>query len=553
MLFFKSGFVGDSMKRDKIFNCVLVTVLLVLLHPSAGYFRAMELADLNSSHRVDWSHAGCAASISSDKGNIVNIKEFGVRGDGRSDETVAIQTAIKSISLPGILYFPAGVYLITAQLSLPSNIVLRGQGVNATRIDCKSAEGCIGVKGKPAGEYTPLRREALKGNRHLLVDDTSGFTIGQGGQVQQNDIVRAEAQWGEGSVGQMVTIVAIEGNTLTVDPPLHLGFPLLRASKIRPIRFVQHVGVEDLTIRRIDSGANRANNIDFRYAANCWLQRVNSVWTEKHHISGRESLHLEIRDSFVQGAKSKGSGGFGYGVSLNKHATSILVENNIFYDLRHSMIIQMGANGCVFGYNFAKRNYSDDDGGWAKTYISLHGHYPFMNLFEGNIVAWAGVGDYWGPIGPGNTFFRNRVSGTDRFDGEGERHGISVGYVHGAQNLIGNELTGGSIYYSAKKEHPDLNYAVEWEKVVDHANNVQGTSTATLPGQGLPDSFYLKGKPHFFGSMKWPSLGGDSVLGQGTIPARERYLFGTPGASSVPVPSGSGATVPASMLLLDAN
>jgi hypothetical protein len=64
----------------------------------------------------------------------------------------------------------------------------------------------------------------------------------------------------------------------------------------------------------------------------------------------------------------------------------------LFSDLKHAMIIQLGTNGCVFGYNYAQRNYSDD--GWDKTYISVHGHYPFMNLFEGNIVGSAGLADY---------------------------------------------------------------------------------------------------------------------------------------------------------------
>jgi len=48
------------------------------------------------------------------------------------------------------------------------------------------------------------------------------------------------------------------------------------------------------------------------------------------------------------------------------------VENNIFSELRHAMIVQIGVNGCVFGYNYAERNYSND--GWDKTYISIHGH-----------------------------------------------------------------------------------------------------------------------------------------------------------------------------------
>ena len=37
-----------------------------------------------------------------------------------------------------------------------------------------------------------------------------------------------------------------------------------------------------------------------------------------------------------------------------------------------------------------------------------------MNLFESNVVHFAFVADYWGPMGPGNTFFRNRFQGNNR-------------------------------------------------------------------------------------------------------------------------------------------
>ena len=81
------------------------------------------------------------------------------------------------------------------------------------------------------------------------------------------------------------------------------------------------------------------------------------------------------------------------------------------------------------GYNYAEKNYSDDDGGWAKTYISLHGHYAYMNLFEGNTVQEIDVADYWGPCGPGNTFLRNRV----------ESEGIQIMDHSHYQNVIGKD------------------------------------------------------------------------------------------------------------------
>ena len=58
---------------------------------------------------------------------VVNVKDFGAKGDGISDDTIPIQNAINNTS-NNIIYFPAGVYNISDTLVLRSNITLYGQG-----------------------------------------------------------------------------------------------------------------------------------------------------------------------------------------------------------------------------------------------------------------------------------------------------------------------------------------------------------------------------------------------------------------------------------------
>ena len=373
--------------------------------------------------------------------------------------------------------------------------------------------------GSRTGGFVNIQSGLAKGSNQIVVSSGSSFTVGQGGEIQQDDIIPASASWGEYSVGQMVKIVAINGNTLTIDPPLHIGYSLGKHPQIRPIRYVEQVGIEDLHIERLSTGSEGGSNISLTRAADCWVRRVESEWTEKYHIAVSESVHLEIRDSYIHHAYYRGDGGQGYGVSLARHATSVLVENNIFNELRHAMIIQLGTSGCVFGYNYARKNYSDD--GWDKSSIAVHGHYPFMNLFESNIVGWAVMDSVWGANGPDNTLFRNRVGGTDKHQEFGPYRGIWISGFHGPQYIVGNEIQGqDGVYFYSPTGDPD--------DVVVHGNNVLGTMTwdPTIPDHTLPASYYLASKPDFYGAMEWPSIGGDKVIGEGKIPALVRWEEG---------------------------
>ena len=61
--------------------------------------------------------------------SIVNVKDYGATGDGSTDDTTAIQTALAAIPSEGAgIYFPAGEYLVSDFLVVPSNTKLFGDG-----------------------------------------------------------------------------------------------------------------------------------------------------------------------------------------------------------------------------------------------------------------------------------------------------------------------------------------------------------------------------------------------------------------------------------------
>ena len=319
--------------------------------------------------------------------------------------------------------------------------------------------------------------------------------------------------------------------------PLYLGYRADLHPQIRKQGFVTFAGVENLFITRTVSSADGAT-ISLKNAAYCWVKAVESDHTRKAHITCEAVYACVFRDSYLHHAYDYGGDGHGYGVTLGLHVTDCLIENNIFRHLRHAMMVQVGASGNVFGYNSSFENVQGTgetnlNEGWTPCDISMHGHYPNNNLFEGNVVQEIDIADYWGPCGPGNTVFRNKVMA----------EGIDVLDHSNSQNIGANVL-------------PTSNYGILIESgitgTLSHGNVLSGTVQwdQSISDHAFPPSYYLASKPLFFGSMAWPVFGPD-IAAEYTLPAQQRctdsqYIAGTAPVPPIPL---SFSTPPQSYVL----
>jgi hypothetical protein len=264
-------------------------------------------------------------------------------------------------------------------------------------------------------------------------------------------------------------------------------------------------GLQGLYLRRLDT--NSAPTVELKNAAPCWLRDVESEDTSVAHVVTTSVLWCGVRDSDLHHAHDYGGGGPGYGVDLGNHTTACLIENNVFVHLGQAMLVQVGAVGNVFGYNYSIEPTVPEGEGWSPPDISLHGHYPSLNLFEGNTVQEAAVADYWGACGRANTFFRNRI----------QSEGLWVGDHWHGQNVLCNELgTGGDV----------ITIAGTVLDTLVHGNLEEGAVgwDPSIEAREFPPSLYRDARPAFVGAAAWPATGSDVAPAGHRIPAEERYL-----------------------------
>jgi len=88
---------------------------------AAGVFGAAGLAATTS----PGADAAEASATAANLGN--NARQFGVKGDGRSDDSRALQAAIDAAQAKGpICYLPAGLYRLEQPLTVPAGVTLCG-------------------------------------------------------------------------------------------------------------------------------------------------------------------------------------------------------------------------------------------------------------------------------------------------------------------------------------------------------------------------------------------------------------------------------------------
>lgn len=488
------------------------TYLLLLLLSYFGGFSQT----LPESRRVDWTLAGLRETTTNGFTEI-NMQDHGIVGDGTTPNDAAIANAIASITPPGaILNFPSGNFLFNSTITLPSNVVIKGQGPTNTTftIDLGGIGHAINISGTPLNSTTTtITDSATKDHNVIMVSDASSFSAGDWIKIIQTDSDLVTSSWAEKLVGQIIKITSINANEIVLDSPLRMDFNTDRSPYIIKINPVENVGVECLKIHRLDNTApEQSSNINYYYAMNCWVKGIESENCTFSHIQANHSSNLYISKSYFYNGFEYGSGGRAYGVMLQSTSNECLIEDNIFEHLRHSMIVQSGANGNVFAYNYSLDPYWTTFPNNSAGDMVLHGNYTYANLFEQNIGQNIVIDNSHGPNGPNNTFLRNRSEG----------YGIFFSANNSPnQNFLGNEIPNTSIPYSL------FNYNILGIDHFIHGNNNKGTidpvNTATLPDE----SYAYSERPDFIPEAQWAGIGTSNVMGANFIPAYDRYHAST--------------------------
>jgi hypothetical protein len=264
------------------------------------------------------------------------------------------------------------------------------------------------------GRKIELAEDGKRGDMKLKLASAEGLAAGDCIMIEGpatdrwKKLTRNACLWGTYRMYELV-VTGIEGNTVSVNQPLRIEFPVIDGSYVQKLSPIQRCGVEGFYLEQTEN--LWISGVIFSYGWNCWAQNVTVKKCGRFPVYGSAAKWCEIRDCIFDDAWFKGGGGTAY--TGWDRCWDCLMENVETFKMRHAPCFQWAAAGCVI----RKSVFHESDGQW-------HAGWTNENLIEQCVIeSVQGHGGYgyglWasppedaahGPNGPRNVVYNCDVS-----------------------------------------------------------------------------------------------------------------------------------------------
>ncbi len=456
--------------------------------------------DIDTYRLTKWSNAGLITDIDNNKTTLFS-SNYAFDLSGKSSNSSLLNQIIQNAKPQTTIILEKGLYLFESPIVLKSDITLKGiDSSTVLRFNNLGENDCIKAIGVKSKDSLNIYQSLSKFDS-FIVAPNHNFKANDILKIESNDSAYITSSWALKSTGQLVRVSKTSNDTLFLYNTIRRYFSANQWPYLIKINPIKNVKIENLKIERKSASNKNTSNIALRYALNCQINCIESYACDFAHVELSNAIACCVKGNYFQDGLDYGGGGSAYGAVLQFTTGNSLVEHNTFNHLRHSILLQAGANGNAIIYNYSTNPFwegtiSPND---AAGDLVLHGNYVYANLFEGNSVQNIVIDDSHGQNGPNNVFFRNRASG----------YGIVMNTTQpsDSQIIIGNEITNTTLLKGL--------FSITGNGVFSYGNNIKGTITPKNTSDLQDNSYFYKQPPQHYTNMNaWPVFGYPKSLGQ---------------------------------------
>jgi len=341
---------------------------------------------------MDWSYAGYhyGEDPLPDRAATIEVTDHGATGDGITDDTAAFLAALEAAAdSGGVVHVPSGTFVITDKLTLPSGVVLSGDGPGQTTLYMPSSltdvQGNAGLEGGGTSSYafsqafiegrgdvdsdpmTMVVAAAERGDDTIEVGDASGFSPGDWIRITQTDVggalmdrLHADLQeGGEDNIGDRgmnfhSRVASIADTTLVLERTLPVDIDLAWSPDVRPVSAtVAEMGIEHLTIEFPLTtypghfSEQGYNAIDFREVAHSWVRDVE-ILNADYGVNVRDSYFVTVADVVLDTTGDRGNLVGHHGLNNGHGSDNLFIGFDIRATFVHDLTNEWYATGVVF-------------------------------------------------------------------------------------------------------------------------------------------------------------------------------------------------------------
>lgn len=258
-----------------------------------------------------------------------------------------------------------------------------------------------------------LHKQMLtKGDSILQADSDFPWNAGDWVMLFSDDN-HMSSDWANNKCTQVLQVKdRTEDGGIVFSSPYNRDYGISEAITFAGLNPVVNAAIMDLSIESKECKTGFVANIRMNMAVGCFVSNIRSDSCNYAHLAIEASAYCMINESRITNAHDYGNGGRGYGVVLQYGATNCQITENTLDRLRHSLLLQLSANGNVLLKNKSTNPY------WTGVFlpkksagdIVFHGNFPFANLIAENNVGQIVLDDSHGANGPDNCFYANEVN-----------------------------------------------------------------------------------------------------------------------------------------------
>jgi parallel beta-helix repeat protein len=340
--------------------------------------KADKYCQLNNYAVTRLEYAACAGDGADDfwKGQLTNkqanVRLFGAKGDGVTDDTVAIQNGINYLSAlgGGTLVFPSGRYRVTSQITLYGNIMI--DGCNSTiYADPPSYLTRLFYASGGTIVSKSLTADGTIGSFTVSVSDTNSLAAGDYVIIRDTSISGYH-------VKEFLCIESVTANNVTFTSALTYNYAIASSASIQKITPIKNLVIRNLIIEH-SSTADITNTGLFYYLMNAKFENIQVInvrgVTQSSSVTGfsfESGLNIEIKSCYFTKNSSNYAGISASGIS------NLIVKDNKLAGFKFGLVI-VGVSQAIVSGNQVKGCSGNLNG------IALAG--CMHSIVEGNTVS----------------------------------------------------------------------------------------------------------------------------------------------------------------------